>query len=228
MSPISEARLAANRANAQLSTGPTSAAGKAKVSLNAVKSGLTGRTVLLPSDDVAAYEATVARFVAQWQPRTDEERALVQSLADNDWRMQRIPSLEYGIFAMGECDFSEHFAAEPNPEVRRTLIQTKIFLTYQKQLANLHSQEARLRRQRLQDESTLRKLQADRKQEQARRRAEESLKAQPAPTTSELREPKPSPRGFEFPDDGLQIETRGFEFQEPGTAATSSAIAGEI
>jgi hypothetical protein len=39
--------------NAQLSTGPRSAEGKA-VSMNAVKTGLTGRTVLLPSDDAEA------------------------------------------------------------------------------------------------------------------------------------------------------------------------------
>ena len=50
-------RLAANRANAQLSTGPTSLAGKAKSSLNAVKTGLTGRTVLLPTEDAVLYEA---------------------------------------------------------------------------------------------------------------------------------------------------------------------------
>ena len=36
----SPAQLAANRANAQLSTGPTSAAGKQIVSQNAVKHGL--------------------------------------------------------------------------------------------------------------------------------------------------------------------------------------------
>ena len=46
-----EAQVHANRANAQLSTGPSSASGKAKSSLNAVKTGLTGRTVLLPGDD---------------------------------------------------------------------------------------------------------------------------------------------------------------------------------
>ena len=42
---ISEARLAANRANAHLSTGPTTPEGKGKASLNAVKTALTGRTV---------------------------------------------------------------------------------------------------------------------------------------------------------------------------------------
>ena len=44
----SPARLAANQANAQLSTGPRTPEGKAKVSLNAVKTALTGQTVLLP------------------------------------------------------------------------------------------------------------------------------------------------------------------------------------
>ena len=37
---ISEAQVNANRANAEKSTGPTSEAGKAKVSQNAVKTGL--------------------------------------------------------------------------------------------------------------------------------------------------------------------------------------------
>jgi hypothetical protein len=42
---VSDARLAANRANAQHSTGPTTPEGKAKSSHNAVKTGLTGRTI---------------------------------------------------------------------------------------------------------------------------------------------------------------------------------------
>src|SRR4051794_15884848 len=41
---ISPSQLAANRANSQLSTGPKSPEGKAKSSLNAVKTALTGRT----------------------------------------------------------------------------------------------------------------------------------------------------------------------------------------
>jgi hypothetical protein len=53
---VSEIQLTANQENAQLSTGPKSQSGKAISSMNAVKTGLTGRTVLLPSDDVAAYQ----------------------------------------------------------------------------------------------------------------------------------------------------------------------------
>ncbi|MBV9155549.1 MAG: hypothetical protein JO097_04760, partial [Acidobacteriaceae bacterium] len=60
------AQIQANRANGQLSTGPKTPEGKAKSSLNAVKTGLTGRTVLLPSDDAEAYQKHVQRFFDQY------------------------------------------------------------------------------------------------------------------------------------------------------------------
>src|SRR5579863_3901586 len=44
--PLSPAQLSANRANALKSTGP-SEAGKAKSRMNALRTGLTGRTVLI-------------------------------------------------------------------------------------------------------------------------------------------------------------------------------------
>ena len=50
MSEISEAQLAANRANATHSTGPRTEEGQKRSSLNAMKHGLTGRTVLLPRE----------------------------------------------------------------------------------------------------------------------------------------------------------------------------------
>src|SRR3954470_20990556 len=86
-------QLAANRANAQLSSGPTSSEGKAKVSHNALKTGLTGRPILLPTDDIAAYQAHVERMFKQFSPLEDEEKRLTQSLADTLWRLERIPSL---------------------------------------------------------------------------------------------------------------------------------------
>lgn len=156
------AQNAANQRNAQLSTGPTSEAGKAKSSLNAVKTGLTGRTVLLPGDDVALYEAHIAEFVNRHQPSTDEERNLAQSLADTEWRLQRIPALEFAIYALGRLEFSELF---PNEDqlVRNQLIEAKVFLVYQRQLSNLSIQETRLRRQREKDAAVLREVQDRRK-----------------------------------------------------------------
>ena len=160
----SPAQIAANQKNAQLSTGPTSETGKAKSSLNAVKTGLTGRTVLLPGDDAALYESHVSQFVKRFEPIGEAEQNLVQSLADTEWRLLRIPSLEMGIYAVGRLEFAELFPNE-DPSVRNQLIEAKVFLAYQRQLNNLSIQENRLRRQREKDTIALRELQNARKQQ---------------------------------------------------------------
>jgi hypothetical protein len=158
------AQIAANERNAQLSTGPTSPDGKAKSSLNAVKIGLTGRTVLLPGDDAALYEAHVAGYLAHHKPVGDEEQKLVQALADTEWRLLRVPALEYGIYAVGRLEFAELFP-QGEPEIRKHLIEAKVFLAYQRQLNNLSIQENRLRRQREKDTAALRELQEKRARE---------------------------------------------------------------
>ncbi|MBV9300778.1 MAG: hypothetical protein JOY62_09565 [Acidobacteriaceae bacterium] len=157
-SSASAARVTANRANSQLSTGPKTPEGKAKSSLNAVKSALTGRTVLLPSDDAAVYERHVARFASQFNPVGERETELVQSLADTQWRLNRIPSLEMGIYAVARLNFKNMFQEE-QPEVREALIQAHTFITHQRQLNNLSIQESRLRRNYQKDLTELRQLQ---------------------------------------------------------------------
>lgn len=161
----SSAQIAANQRNAQLSSGPTSETGKAKSSLNAVKTGLTGHTVLLPGDDAASYEAHVSSFMQRYAPATEDERNLVQSLADTEWRLLRIPALEMSIYAVGRLEFVELFPKE-DEGVRKHLIEAKVFLTYQRQLNNLSIQENRLRRQREKDSAALRELQENRKRQE--------------------------------------------------------------
>src|SRR5947208_13775361 len=112
----SEAQLAANRQNSRLSTGPQTPEGKAKSSLNAVQTGLPGRTVLLPSDDAAAYEAHVARFFKEYAPTNEQEQALVQSIADTEWRLLRIPALEMGIYAVGRLELASNFQQAEDPQ----------------------------------------------------------------------------------------------------------------
>lgn len=158
---LSPARLAANRANAQLSTGPTSQDGRAKASLNAVKTALTGRTVLLPSDDAALYEQHVLAYSKELRPLTQRECDLVQSIADTAWRLKRIPALEMAIYAQGRLEFAEHFDHH-EPAARPSMIELKTFLTYEKQLRNLQLQEARLHRRYEKDTAELRKVQAER------------------------------------------------------------------
>ena len=172
-------QLAANRINAQLSTGPTSSEGKAKVSHNALKTGLTGRTVLLPSD-VTAYQAHVERIFQQFAPEGEEEKRLTHSLADTLWRLDRIPSLEAGIYAVARRELAAEFADEEDETVRKAMIEAQVFLTYRHDLNNLSIQEAHLRRQYGKDEAELKRRIAEREQVAKNREAEEHRRWQHA------------------------------------------------
>ena len=180
-SHVSEAKLTANRANAQLSSGPRTAAGKAVSSMNAVKTGLTGRTVLLPSDDAEAYRNLLAAYENEFKPVGLRECELVQSLADIQWRLQRIPGLEMAIYARGRDEFAEQFE-DLDPAARSARLDLETFIHYQKPLRNLQLQEGRLQRQREKDMAELRELQ------QERREAE-----QPQPTMPKTTAPAGEP-----------------------------------
>jgi len=105
------ARLAQiSRDNALHSTGPVTHNGKAISSLNAVKTGLTGRTVLLHSDDADVYRQHLAAYAKEYQSVGLREQELVQSLADTQWRLQRIPGLEMAIYAQGRAENQEYCA----------------------------------------------------------------------------------------------------------------------
>ncbi len=130
---ISAAQLAANRANAQLSTGPATPEGKSKTSLNAVKTALTGRTVLLPTDDVAAYQHYLTAYENELRPVGRRESDLVQSIIDTTWRLLRIPCLETGLFPRGYLEFENGFDQHA-PALRSSMIEVETFLKYEKQI----------------------------------------------------------------------------------------------
>ena len=204
------AQIEANRANAQLSTGPKSETGRAKSSLNAVKTGLTGQTVLLPNEDAALYQAHVAEYLKSYEPVGDDELRLVQSLADTTWRLMRIPSLEMGIYAIGRLEFAELFANEEE-SVRKHLIEAKVFLAYQRQLNNLSIQENRLRRQREKDSGALRELQENRKSQKKARLDQAAREYIQAARENRNHEFFPAKLGFEFSI--VAIELRALELE---------------
>jgi hypothetical protein len=55
-------RTEINRANAQHSTGPKTESGKQKSSLNALRHGLTSQIVVMPTEDLAAYQLHLQSF----------------------------------------------------------------------------------------------------------------------------------------------------------------------
>ena len=168
---ISAAQLAANRANAKLSTGPISSEDKAKVSQNAVKNALRGRTIVLPFDDVDAYQALLLAYQKEFQPTGPVETGLVQSLVDTCWRLERIPGLEYALVENGYNQLGHE-----NPDVAlntpEASLELHIRLVHEKTFRNLQLQENRLVRRREKEMKELRTLQETRKAKEA-----EELKA---------------------------------------------------
>jgi hypothetical protein len=193
-----EAQIAANQANAQLSTGPVTAEGRAIVSKNALKTGLTGRTVLLPSDDAERYEKHIQSFRARFNPVGDSETELVQSMADSHWRLARIPGLEAGIFAVGFVKLGHLHVQEKDEQRRIVLIEAEVMLAYERQLRNLQTQESRLRRNIEKDIQALTKLQEARKAEQGKRLTEAARLLITAIKNGQARSFNPSEIGFEF------------------------------
>ncbi len=178
---LSPAQLAANRANAQLSSGPSSPEGKATSSLNAVKTALTGRTVLLPTDDAPAYERHLRAYAGDLSPTGARECDLVQSIADSAWRLKRIPCLETAIFAQGYIEFANAFE-DHDPSLRASMIELQTYLKYEKQLRNLQLQESRLARRREKEMAELHQLQQERR-EAEKQRENEALQAEQSSQT---------------------------------------------
>ncbi|MBV8732299.1 MAG: hypothetical protein JO336_21020, partial [Acidobacteriia bacterium] len=99
METISAAQLAANQANAALSTGPRTERGKRRSSLKAVRNGLTGQFFVLPSEDRQCYENFIKPMIDSYYPVGPQEQNLAFTIANERWRLQRLYTLENTMFA---------------------------------------------------------------------------------------------------------------------------------
>jgi hypothetical protein len=150
-------RAVANQANAQHSTGPRTAAGKQRSSLNALRHGLTGHIVVLPTEDQAAYQRHLKRFVDQFQPKGALEEQLVQSLGDATWRINRVPATEATFLTLAAED---HLDSIHTNEPQAALAQA--FHHQSHTLANISIYEQRIARLFEHTLKQLREIQAER------------------------------------------------------------------
>ncbi len=96
----SAARIAANQRNALLSTGPKTVEGKARSRTNAVKHGLTGAGIALPTEDAAAIEARFLQMQEDLAPTTLEGSLLVHLAATMSIQIERAGKREAAVLAM--------------------------------------------------------------------------------------------------------------------------------
>ncbi|MGP0071180.1 MAG: hypothetical protein ACLPWF_04515 [Bryobacteraceae bacterium] len=149
-------RAAVNRANALRSTGPRTAAGKQRSSLNAVTHGLTSRSPILATEDPVAYQQHCRQFFDEYQPATPTESHLTQELADTAWRLNRVPVLEAALLDRAA-----------NPPSDQAAISFDIVDAH-RVLATLGMHSQRLSRQFQKTLDQLREIQAERRLQQER------------------------------------------------------------
>jgi hypothetical protein len=159
----SPAQYAANRLNAEKSHGATSPQGKARSSMNALRHGLTARVVVLPTEDMDAYQAFSKEIVDSLDAQTPVERQFAQTVADNQWRINRIRSIEDGMLGMGHFEAAGNFDC-PSSEIHSAMTAARAFRNDSKSFVNLSIYEQRLHRSMKDALRQLKELQTERRE----------------------------------------------------------------
>ena len=95
----SVAQIQANRSNAQKSTGPRTAEGKAASSRNAVKHGLLAEQVVIQGEDPEEFDLYRAGMLAELAPVGAVEAMLAERAVSLAWRLRRAERLQSAVFA---------------------------------------------------------------------------------------------------------------------------------
>lgn len=132
-----------------LATPDISTPAAAPIRLTAIQSYLNAQSILMPSEDEAAYQALAANYLDAYRPETPGEFDLVHTLHQTRWRIERYVALEHNLIAIGAArslKFVEENFEAADDLTRRTLAQTEGFLANARAIAQVNRQEARLER----------------------------------------------------------------------------------
>jgi hypothetical protein len=86
----SQAKIAAAIQNGQKSTGPKTEEGKKRSRMNALKHGMTAKTVLLPEENPAEFKQLMVGWFDSMKPQDQSEASLVERAAYTLWQIDRV------------------------------------------------------------------------------------------------------------------------------------------
>jgi hypothetical protein len=142
---ISMRRQAANRANAQKSTGPKSPEGKARAAANAVRHGLAASNFVILTEDVGQFNGFRQSYMDRFGPRDGVEVDLIDRMVHAAWTERRTWSMENDAIDLQVRRMAPALAAEiggaTNGDRAARAIEE---LAKQPTLALLHRYAARL------------------------------------------------------------------------------------
>jgi hypothetical protein len=191
----SEKQLEANRLNSQKSTGPRTGEGKGRSRLNAMRHGLTGQVSVLSEEDRQAHFDFTMPIVEGYNPQTPHERQLAQSIAEDEWRINRMKAVEDNIYGMDHPDRRDPIRLHPQLETAYARAQT--FVRQQKAIQLLSLYLQRTQRAIERNVALLQRLQAERRAAFEQAMEEEQLLIQLAVEENRTYAPKPQ-NGFVF------------------------------
>ena len=114
----SAARLAANRANARRSTGPRTADGKRRSSMNALVHGVYAEMRVVTDADRAALGAILAAVIDDFRPVGRYETRLARRLAEIWWRLGRALEAETRLMTLVRREGAENAFRATLREIR--------------------------------------------------------------------------------------------------------------
>ena len=129
----SERQRAANRRNAQLSTGPRTPEGRAISSRNSEQHGVLSQRVTTDVEENEIYERMLNSFMEEYGPRSETEILLVERLANLFWRERRLIQTERSQLSLQQDDV---FAAAKAKDQSLTLTDQLLIGRYQTMLTN--------------------------------------------------------------------------------------------
>jgi hypothetical protein len=222
-----EAQIAANRRNAQKSTGPRTAEGKARSCLNHLIHGLTAQG-LLPGENPETLAAIQESLRDQFHPQGAAEEILVERMANSYFRLGRFTGVEAELLQRDPAEDASGWDSERHPYSQTT----ENFTGQARRLLNLGQYESRLERafdRALRELIHLQTFRAkqDKAQAQVEAKAEREAQVQAKPPARETAAGKPAPTrppakiGFEFPAHSAPPPAA----TEPGPSAVSRPAA---
>jgi hypothetical protein len=148
-------------------TGPRTESGKQVSSRNALRHGLTAKTLVLTTEDKSAFDELRAALHAAHAPVNDLEHAAVEALAEAQWRLNRCRRHETAVFNQAIADIQRD-----NPGVDPDEAAARLFLDkeYMKKLSLFLRYQTSIERAFNKAETELRRLQKARREAEAETR----------------------------------------------------------
>jgi hypothetical protein len=164
------AQIAANQANAKLSTGATSEAGKQIVSQNSLKHGLCSKVHIALPGERNALEEHVEGYLEAYAPVGLPERDLVRNIAENHFRLQRAHALEHALVT--------HIISDQSANADSASVDDETWAEKTRELKNVTLQAGRIQRAIEKTTAALNAMQTQRKSAYAKAEAEAILLTQ--------------------------------------------------